>query len=61
MTRTIRETLGHFKYAMIMAFLCVEEGDHLKLEVKKHSYMLYLLLNVRFIRLLNDLPLYFHY
>ena len=35
MTRTIRETLGHFKYVMIMAFLCAEEGDRLKLEVKK--------------------------
>ena len=45
MIRTIRETLGRFKYAMIMAFLYVEEGVPLKLEVNIHGYMFYLLLN----------------
>ena len=45
MIRTIKETLGRFKYAMIMAFLCVEEGDHLKLEVKKHGNIFYVLSN----------------
>ena len=45
MTRTIRETLGHFKYVMIMAFLCVEEGDHSKLEVKKNGCIFYVLSN----------------
>ena len=57
MTRTIRETLGHFKFVMIMAFLCVEEGDHLKLEVKKNGCIFYVLSNDKFFRLLNGLPL----
>ena len=58
MTRTIRETLGHFKYVMIMAFLCVEEGDHLKLEVKKNGCIFYVLSNVyKLLWLSKDLPL----
>ena len=57
MTRTIRETLGHFKYVMIMAFLCVEEGDHLKLEVKKVVASFTCHVIKKFISLLNNLPL----
>ena len=59
MTRTIRETLGHFKYVMIMAFLCVEEGDHLKLEVKKMFayFMCYEMVKSYFCQGIEDLPL----